>query len=289
MQNNIPKMSKIIEKTYFECKIIQGHTIKILLEILHYKLKNVKFFIMEEAIYLSESDGNKNNIHCEIFLDRNKFMYYKFTDSFAFSINIPSFISIISNVKAGNSLEIKIISREEEDNPHKRQFYLLTNSYNKNDSHNKEDSEILIQPEDLDGMTPFIDRKFYREHPVNIESSSLKYLKKIKSSKKPITISIQYKNIGVSLKVLSELTTLSRHFGGFVPGEPCDFIKEFDSSLIIPISKISNLSLQVSFYTMDKNFDNYSLKISSNINELGYFNFYIKDINQIEFEKSIIH
>src|SRR6186713_2134699 len=41
----ISKKMENITKIYFECKITQGHTIKTLLEILHYKLKKAKFYI----------------------------------------------------------------------------------------------------------------------------------------------------------------------------------------------------------------------------------------------------
>src|SRR5690606_16102443 len=97
-----------------------------------------------------------------------------------FSLNIPSFAKLLSGIRSNNKLLLKITKTENTIDP----IYKIHIDIMDKNSVIIETNTIMIKIEDEDQEVVLTDESWYCKHPVNIESTFLKSIKKLKSSKK---------------------------------------------------------------------------------------------------------
>jgi len=272
----------------FQCVIAESGKFKNLISIYNCKLKKIRFLITEDSISIFEIEENhRETFHQQTIFKREQLLSYSYNwpeEQLIFSLPITKLGCLTSDIKPDYQLKLMITNSSSSVN---NIFNLHVHALHKKHVDLKDFGQMRIMIEE-DFYKPEIPEELYVKYPTNIKSADIKFIKKLKSMKQKLELSIQTE--GILIHITEEDLKKGTPIGKYDINKKPNFSKKFDSSFSVLISKMAILSDQISFYhikNVDEHSFTYSLKISSDIGTYGKFILYIKDEEQIEQEKSI--
>jgi len=273
----------------FYAEAQKGFVVKVTFDALALRLSRSTILFKKDGIYLRDSDQRKHVLFDVSYLRAN-FKVYRCLTDVALSFNVKFLQKLIRNVKKKDS----IIIRVDKDNP--ETIVLAIKSDGNKSVPRVEFIEISVQREKMKALPALPDGRY--GFPMVIDSSEFQKIKKFSAvNVKVITVRMQSNNFIAFLGGSDKVFKNRLEFGELVP-EPEDvgedeevgesgikgfYEEEFNMNTFNMLVKMAGLGTRMQFYR--PRVPKFPLLVKAQAGDLGTFQVFIKDKEQIEREE----